>query len=65
MNTYKVSWKIIDGGEYVPPDPCCGGDYFSDKYGMDIITINTKKAARNVVKKARPSAKIMGVEQLN
>lgn len=64
IKVYKVKWCIIDGGQYVPPDPVSGGDYYRDAYGMDIIPALTVKMAKEIVEKARPLAKIRAIKVL-
>ena len=58
MKIYSVSWVERGGGQYIPPDPICGGDSYSDKHGTDIITASTEKIAKVAIEKARPSAKV-------
>lgn len=59
MNIYKVSWVITGGGDYIPPDPCVGGDYHSDLYGWDIVTASTAKIAKAAILIARPTARVV------
>jgi len=58
IKVYRVNWEIPNGGQYVPPDPVIGGDYFRDKYGIDIIPATSIQTAKAIVKRARPSANI-------
>ncbi len=69
IKVFKVDWCIEDGGSCVPLGPvrlCLfgGGNYYQDEYGTDIIPAMSIKMARDIVNKARPSAKITGVKIL-
>lgn len=58
MKIYKVEWIERGAGGYVPPDPVSGGDYYTDRYGFEIVTAPTAKAAAQAVKTCRPSATV-------
>ena len=58
MKIFSVSWVERGGGQYISPDPVCGGDYYADKHGTDIITARTAKIAKDAVEMVRPNAKV-------
>lgn len=58
MKIFAVSWVARERGQYIPPDPVCGGDYYADKHGTDIITATNAKIAKVAVEMARPCAKV-------
>lgn len=58
MKIYYVSWVEHGGGQYIPADSVCGGDYCADKHGVDIITATSAKIAKAVVERVRPRAKV-------
>ncbi len=58
MKIFSVSWVERGAGQYVPPDPVGGGDYYADKYGTDIITASNAKTAKEAVEMVRPNAKV-------
>jgi len=58
LSIYAVYWRQPNAGNYVPPDPCAGGDYYEDLYGKELVTAYTAKAAREAVYASRSSAVI-------
>ncbi len=58
MSIFRVVWKIIDGGEYVPEDQGGGGGFHMDTHGCDIVTASSGRRARVAVKLARPKATV-------
>jgi hypothetical protein len=64
IKVYQVNWSVSDGGQYVPPDPVCGGGWYSDQYGSDIIPATSMKIARSIIEKARPQAVVGAIKML-
>jgi hypothetical protein len=58
MKIYSVSWVERGRGQYIPPDPVCGGDFYADEQGTDIITATSAKIAKAAVEMVRPNAKV-------
>ena len=64
LNIYLVTATIKGGGEYIPPDPCAGGDYYASKTYVCFVTSSSGKLAREAIKAAYPTAKIPAPRKL-
>ena len=62
LKIFHVKWAIDGGGSYIPPDPCSGGDYYSNLHGSDILPATSKKDAREILIACRPNAKVKSID---
>lgn len=61
MKHYHVSYRLPDRGQYVPPDPVAGGNYYQDLYKDQFIVAANKSQVRSMILKIYPDAKSIEV----
>lgn len=49
LSIYFVHVRVPQGGEYIPPDPVAGGDYYADKVYAYTVTAGSAALARSAV----------------
>jgi len=64
MRHYLVTWQLPGRGQYIPPDPCCGGNYYKDKYVSQIMYARSLEQIRKLVKDAYPDAQNIRIRRL-
>lgn len=58
LKLIAVRVMIPGEGGYVPPDPVCGGAYYTDKHEVHVLTCASIKLARSAARQLYPNCVI-------